>query len=237
MKLNVSKVLAAERERKARVLPLPIIRSKRTVEVQYVAPVKKEPEITITIGAEVDHAGMDKLSKESALLLLEIEMRALKVERAKLSNAIPKVIEEVTARLTKEGPAIADEFLKGNIRDHQVRAHYHKIQSVTDQMMVVYDKINHVKIYGALPVPVETQNLASVQSSEAKSIKYEIRRLDDLIYKSADKIKKAKSGLKAPKNSERVNTWRETIAMAETRRDDLKMKLKQIRYARTEVEN
>ncbi len=221
MKINIAKVLQAERERKARVLPVPIIRvrSGRPEAEKF-----ETPEVRKTVETETTDLRAICLSD------LDIEMRAIKVERAKLSNTIPTVVEEVSEKLRKEGPGVVEEFLNGNISSPELKELYSKIQGCTDRAMLVYDKIRHVEQYGTLPPSSESNSLPSGQGEVAKALKYEIRRLDDLIHKKYKNLVKAKSGLKAPKNSERVNTWKETIAMAETRRDDLKYKLKNLKY-------
>ena len=66
---------------------------------------------------------------------------------------------------------------------------------------------------------------------EANAMRHEIRRLDDMIYKTGKKMELARGGIKAPRNSDRINEWKMKIALAEARREDLKQKIKRLQYA------
>ena len=96
---------------------------------------------------------------------------------------------------------------------------------------MIYDRIEYVKQNGKLPEPTPGPELLPAQNIDVAAITWEIRRLDDLIHKLSKKLEQANSGIKKPKNSERTNTWRTTMAMAEAKRDDLKFKRKQLRHA------
>jgi hypothetical protein len=225
MKLNVKSVLQKEAERKAKPVPLPVVKLKGKVS----AP--KEillPEFTEAKAAPVVNAMGS--SKDDELQSLWAQMTAIKKDRAKLSTATARLVAEVYAGILKdEGQTVAREFMKGNIASPQLKDHYHKIQSLTDQAGALWMKIKHVEQYGSLEAPAGNKPQPVTESQQASALKYEIRRLDDLICKKKKNIAKAAGGLKKPKNSDRVNTWKEVVSMSEARRDDLQYQLKNLR--------
>lgn len=239
MKINPAQVWKEEAERKARPVPVPVIRFKKS-ESPEVGKSEK-PEVIITYDDAQWAESSEKLSDDIKLfrkdqLLDELwkQMTVVKKDRAKESTRSSRLVEELEDKLRKtEGPATAEEFMKGNIGMPELEEQYRVINSYTEQAMKLYDKIQHVERYGELPGETTVQGpQTSGETDDAKVLKYEIRRLDDLIYKTNNKLKKANGGIKAPKNSDRVNEWKKTVALADARRHDLKLKLKNVGYGR-----
>ncbi len=234
MKINPAKVLKEEAERKARPVPVPKIKFRQ--DAAGVSLVTEKPEVIITLDDSQWVEKHDKLMSDVKLLSKDLllddlwrQMAVVKKDRAKESTRTARLVEELEDKLRKtEGPAAAEEFMKGNIAMPELEAQYRVINSYTDQAMKLYDKIQHVERYGELPGEVAEGAQISAETEDAKAMKYEIRRLDDLIYKTNNKLKKANGGIKPPKNSDRVNEWKKTLAMADARRQDLKFKLKNI---------
>jgi hypothetical protein len=233
MKLNVNNALKAEAERKAKPVPIPVIRRKSPLTAaSSSAGLTKE---TIVINAnDIEYGYRLEAIQENVLITqLESERHSIMLERKKLSTRTASLVDEVYRQIKgKEGAAAADEFMKGNISSTQLRDHYSKIQGFTDSLVSIYDHIEYVKQNGKLPDADPVVSLIKEESQDVAAITWEIRRLDDLIYKLNKKLVNANSGIKKPKNSDRTNTWRTTMAMAEAKRDDLKLKRKQLRNGR-----
>lgn len=218
MKLNVNKSLTAEAERKARPVPMPSIKTKST-------PAVRQPDEPIQVTAPA----MDDRLDDILISQLEHERHGVMIERKKLSTRTASLVNEVYLRLkTNEGHSVAEEFMKGNIPAPEIAEHWKKIQDCTDKLIALYDRIEYVKQNGKLPEVTSVPAL-NQDTPDVAAITWEIRRLDDLIYKLSKKLEKANAGIKKPKNSERTNTWRTTMAMAEAKRDELKLKRKQLR--------
>lgn len=231
IKLNVNKVLKQEAAEKARVKPLPKV---RVVGSTTRSPIAKRisdetpPEVKVKVKAYGDAV----IEKDRLLKELWAEMGQLKRDRGKISSSIAWKVVEIDTRLKNESPAMAHEFMKGDLPVPELVDLYSQIQSFTDRMASVWDKIRHVEQYGTLPTEVNeavTLNLVE-HSVDVMALHHEIRRLDDLIYKCNDKLRKNNSGIKAPKNTGKVAEWKEKIALAEAQRIDLKLKLKKAQY-------
>ncbi len=228
MGINVSKVLKADAERKARPAPVPNIKSKNSTVARHGSLVNENRSVIVQVELDLGPSKKDLLVAE-----LEKEYTVLKKVRAQISTQSAHLVNEIIEGLRKESPTMADEFLAGNIPMPELATQYQKIVSITDdQLAPLYDKIQHVKMYGELPgaAVVNEGPLIVDNGQDVKAIQYEIRRLDDLIHKTYKKIELAKGGIKAPTNSERVNDWKNKIAMAESNRTELKTKLKNIQY-------
>jgi hypothetical protein len=217
MKINVHAVIARQEQRKKEAKPLPkIVIHKPGVDNSKAAVKKAHP---------------PRNDRDLILTELETEFAKIKKERAKLSTKTTAIVNSIISKLQKEGNAVVQAFRKGEIPVPALKEHYAAIQEMTDQLKVLYDKIEYVKANGELPKePEPGVSVTNGESADVKAIHYEIRRLDDLICKTKDKITQATAGLKKPKNPERMATWHMKITMAEAERDELKHKLKRMRY-------
>jgi predicted nucleic acid-binding Zn-ribbon protein len=217
MKINVHAVLAREEQRKKEAKPVPKIVIHKPGVDNFKPIIKKAiPPIN---------------DRELILTALETEFAKIKKERAKLSTKTTAIVNGIISKLQKEGNAVVQAFRKGEIPVPALKEHYAAIQELTDQLKVIYDKIEYVKTNGELPKePEHGITVSNGDSPDIKAIHYEIRRLDDLICKTKDKITQATAGLKKPKNPERMATWHMKITMAEAERDEMKHKLKRMRY-------
>lgn len=229
LSLNPVKVLADDAARKAEVKPLPVVKIGMKRAVVSTNILMAEPVKPVLI--EEARSLVVKTDRPEVLNELWIEMGSLKRQRAKLSSNIAYMVGNVETEFRKENAAIANEFIKGNLSAPELSEHWEKIQSLTEKMQEVFDKITSVEKYGQLPAEeVKTVSIESNTSTDVKALLHEIRRMDDVIYQNNKKIIKANGGIKAPKNSDRVNTWREKVALAEARRVELKHKLKKKQY-------
>jgi hypothetical protein len=227
MKLNIKTVLAREQERKNEVKPLPKIRVGETATSapprENSTPPLAPPLITATIPIAPPS------DKEGLLADLRNRFTEVKKVRAKLSTRTAHLVQELHDRLMKEGPAMANAFMAGELSMPELRQHYTEIQSLSDRALKLYDDIHYVELNGTLPSAAIPSILSEVPA-EVKAVQYEIRRLDDLIHKTGKKLKDGK-----PKNVDRVNVWKQKIALAIVKRDDLQAKLKRMQYgARSE---
>lgn len=219
MKLNVSKVLQREAEEKARVKPLPVIRTRKPRPKSTV----NSPPLAVVSGQSTVDSGL--------LPTIENEEATTRRARGKLSSSIAFKVIEIEATLRKESAAMADLFMQGKLETPELADLYREIEKHTDHLAELYDQKEHVKRYGTLPPVVENpiSLKLGIESDEAKALHYEIRRLDDLIHKSNKKMEQANSGLKAAKPS-KLAEWRVKIALANGQREDLKQKLKRVNY-------
>jgi hypothetical protein len=139
---------------------------------------------------------------------LATQMARVKKERAILSTSIAPTVERIYQKLKAESPGIAEEFMKGNVPMPDLAELHNKIVGKTEEWTALWDKVRHVEQTGKLPEePTLGPSLLERAGGEADALTTQIRRLDDLIYKTNKKIKSS-SGIKKPKNSERINLWK-----------------------------
>lgn len=223
IRINVHEALAREAQRKAEVKPLPnvkVVSSKQAAPTQKPKSQQQSPQQNqLTVFADKEHLLGD----------LNEQMKVIKTRRGKLSTRTWFLVNEVAEKLRKESPGMAIAFLDGELPMPELAQHYSQIQACTEEAIAIWDNIRYVEQYGKLPDEVKPE-LPQAEGPDIDAIHYNIRRLDDLIYKCNDKIRKATGGLKQPKNSERITTWRQKISLAEAQRDDLKHKLKSLQY-------
>lgn len=222
IKINIKAIIAREAERKVEVKPLPkvIISGSDHVGIKPTMKKKSVPE----------NGQQSSVVNDKDILLKDLneQLKVIKISRAKLSTRTSFLVDEVAEKLGKESAGMAKAFLDGELPSQEIAEHYAKIQACTEQAIVIWDQIRYVEQYGKLP---ELPALELPQSNpDADAIRHEIRRLDDLIHKCNKKIEQATGGLKKPKNSERINTWKEKISMAEAKRDRLKHDVKKKQY-------
>jgi hypothetical protein len=164
---------------------------------------------------------------------LSAQMARVKKERAILSSATPALVDFLYQKLKAESLATANEFIKGNLPMPELAEHASKIQAKTDEWTAVWDKIRYVEQYGKLPSENTQLTVVNSPTVDVSALTAEIRRLDDLIHKTQKKLITGK-----PKNADRINEWKMKIVMAESTRDELKRKRKNLQYgARSERTN
>lgn len=218
MKINVTAVLQREAQRAKEVKPLPKVRI-----IGKDSPTPRKPAAAIRKSEPVNE-------KEILLKDLWNEFANIQKNRNKLSTRTAELVDDIVKKLNKEGGAVGNAFLNGEIPVPAIKEHYALIQERTDKLKVLYDKIQYVERHGKLPQEKPTVTLPAEETGDAKALHYEIRRLDDLIHKTRKKMDAAKAGIKAPKNSARHEYWVQKIALAEAKRDDLKKQLSRIRH-------
>lgn len=218
--INVKAVLAAEKEREGKPKPLP--------KVDF----GNKPKTTPSHPPSPLPNGEGPEVKPPALTDLEHTYARILKERKILSTQTHRLVAEVASKLAMESPGLAKEFVEGRMGMPEIKDHYARIQDKSDQLLALFDQISHVKRYGTMPVhtPPPMSLVKIFDSPEAALLRHEIRRLDDMIFKTTKKLAAVNSGLRAPRNSDRVNDWRIKIALAEARRSDCKTKLKRMQY-------
>lgn len=220
VKFNPGKVLQDAEARAAEVKPLPVFKvGGKSVKAQSF---KAESE-----QAESQPVASNQQPASSQLLELEAEQSRVRKQRSILSTEGVRLVQRVEARLRQElGADAAREFMDGNLPMPELAEHYKQVQKLTDQLKELWHRIQEVKSGKVQSFKAESDKAESV---DLRAIQYDIRRLDDIIYKTRLKLQNSLGGVKAPRNSDRVNTWREKIALAELQRDELKRKLKEMR--------
>lgn len=154
------------------------------------------------------------------------KITVVKKRRAKLSTQTAHLVDQLAARLRmKDGPAVADEFLNGNIPDPEIVKHYASIQAFTDEAVGLYDKIKYVEKYGQLPRELEASSIVAVDGPDISMLQIELIRLKDLIHKTKKKIAAGMA-----KNPLRITEWHEKLALAEARREDVRLRIKKLQY-------
>jgi len=227
MKLNVTKVLATEEERKARPVPVPKVKVRSKDGSVARKPVQLLPsDLEFVERVEIPSKWTDK---ERLLDELNAERIRVLKDRSVLSSQIWKLVAEIEAKLRKENPGMVNAFLEGELPVPELADHAAKIEALTDQGAKLFDDIRYVEQHGKLPNRVESipaQNM----SGDVKAIQYEIRRLGDRVCKTLKKIR-----INRAKNPARIATWHEKVAFDEALIIDLKHKVKKLQYeARTE---
>jgi hypothetical protein len=203
-------------------------------EAKSPAPVVSKPLEVVPPPTPTDYTKLELIDGLSA------QMARVKKERAILSTSIAPTVDRIYEKLKAESPGIAEEFMKGNVPMPELAELHNKIVGKTEEWTALWDKVRHVEQTGKLPEEVSEQLSTNNEqrSTDADALTAQIRRLDDLIYKTSKKIK-ASNGIKKPKNSERINLWKTTVAMAEAEREVLRSKRNQKYYENrnTRLEN
>jgi len=188
------------------------------------------PDASFSFGAGKKEAIVTKKSEDPKIVIsqtvvdeIDRERIRLKKERNILSSQNAKLVEEARERFAKESPLLAEEFMRGNVPCPGLREHYAKMQSVLEQNVRLYDRLEHLKKEGEMPAEepkADFDNATKILVLEA-----ERQKLAEMIHKTN---KKLSGGLK-PKNPERVVLWKEKIALAQAKRDDINAQLKRLR--------
>jgi len=165
---------------------------------------------------------IDAAEKKSGIIReLWEKFGKVKRQRGKLSSSTAPMITDIVSRLS---PEAAQALLNGDYCSEELKKHYAALQLLIDEGAQIYDEIRHVEQYGTLPDPAEDPIEVT---SEEKAIQHDIRRLDDLIYKTQKKIEAMPLN---GKPSKKINDWKEKVAMSMAKRDDLKQQLKRMQY-------
>jgi len=227
MKLNVGAAIRKEKERLERPISLPVIKVKAKNE---------RPKMAIggranLEGGEFVLAPPLKQATAQQLILDELwaSMTVAKKERAKLSTQSASLVTELQEHLHKQSPAMAIEFMKGNMPMTELAAHAANIQAYTDKAIALWDEIQHVMKYGTRP-EIKMEAKPSETNDSAAAISNEITRLNDLIYKTHRTITQINGGLKGPTKSARLDDYKIKMALACAKRDELRGKIKRIQY-------
>lgn len=212
---SVDEVLKREAQRKVEVEPLPV------VEIGPSRARQVDSEVHAEIRQEI------RVNSDKQVLLAELwaEISSLKTERGKLSTRTSYLVAEITEKLMNESPATAMSFMAGDLPMPEIAEHYEKIQDLTRQATEVWDKIRYVEAHGKLPEAKPKVRALSLDSPEISALLHQIRRLDDRIYKTNQKL----SG-KIPKNPSRGALWKQKLALDEAERLELKLKVKKLQY-------
>jgi hypothetical protein len=206
IKLNVNRVLQQAEKRALEPVPLPKVQVGKSKAWTAKKSEAQPP---------------DDLVKD-----LWDKMVTVKKERAKLSTRSAQLVMELEHRLrSTEGPGTAEAFMSGNVPLPELREHYSKIQELTDQAIELYDKIRHVEQYGELPAEKQPEGLIRMSGVDVSLLQLELEKLRDLICKTKRKIAVGKA-----KNPLRINEWHEKLALAEARREDVRLKIKKLQY-------
>lgn len=221
MKFKASAIIERHEQELAKEKPEPVLRFKSHGKAKDVTASPPSPELISVIQPPPDptHVLLDQLWSE---------LSQLKKQRDMESTKMAQLVDKLEQRLRIESLAVAKAFMDGELAMPELRLQYMIIEGISGQVRSLFDKIQYVEQNGKLPEAPSQKP----ESMDESAIKYDIRRLDDLIYKTNKKLQQSKQGLKQPKNTDRVNAWRQIIAVAEARRDDLKFKLKRIQYDR-----
>lgn len=221
MRINVDQALARAEQRKNAPKPQPKIHIGKST----ISPASRQPGIPAPRKAPP--------ADQRDLLLKDLwsQMSKIKTDRGVASSHTYYLVREVISQLKQENIEKSQAFLDGELAHPRIAEHYALIQGFTDRAMELYDTIQYVERFGKLP---ETQqvSLPESESVNANALHYEIRRLDDFIYKTNKKIKGP-----APKNPSRVMEWKEKLAMAEAQRDEKKNQLKKLQRDAREKES
>lgn len=184
-------------------------------EIRYV--IGKAPVLTNTVKVELTEddlaweesrpmpeAIIDRVREENKTDLekqLWIEFDALKVERDKLSTQIWKMVENGATQA-------------------ELKAHYEQIESYRPGLIALYDKINHVKQYGALPAAPEPEE----ENLDPYYLKDRKKKLVDKRCKLRAKLKTSAT----PSKPAKILEWEQELAQADLEYQEVEDKLKRV---------
>lgn len=208
---NIKSVLATAEQRKTEKPALPKVSLRPAEKIAT-----RNPE------SETRNAKAETRNAETEAILRHLfeSITDIRKQRDILATQTAYLVNQIAERLQKESQAQYERFMAGELAMPELRDHYKKIEALTDQGAEIFDKIQHVELHGKLP---EEKQLVTDTKPDAGAIKYEIRRLDDLIHKTEMKI----SG-KQPKNPSRLAMWKVKLEQAKAKREDLRRQLKNV---------
>ena len=168
-------------------------------------PENDDPEIAEKY--EIEEETVDYRGKAEIIAELTHEMRELRIARARLSN---KIAPMVRSGATQEAlAALASD-----------------IQSYTDRMKVVYDKMQHVERYGMLPKPKEPDK-SPLESADLMELRKYARRLVDKRCKLQAKLK---PNGKVPVNDARIALWQMELEKSDAEYRAVKEKIRKLKH-------
>jgi len=228
LKLNVASIEAREAQRLAAIKPPTGLKLRPRGAAAPDAPKITQAPPTPALpplppSAEKPAAAPDYGQED--LKNLWLEMGEIKRKRGKLSTQTAILVKEVEAKLRAQSPAVADEFLKGLVPVKELADHYAAIQALTDQAIICFDAIRYFEQNGQLPTvknsyPEPVLNISKTGDGLGDK-HHEIRRLDDMIYKTKKRMDKPRA-----KPSKMLPTWKVKLALAQARRDEVKQEIK-----------
>lgn len=144
--------------------------------------------------------------KGDLLADLAMEMKNLRIARARLSNKYPEMV--------RSGASAADLI-----------SNYREIESYTEQMKEVYSRRRHVERFGRLPDP-EPRQVDPVESNDLIRLKKYRRSLND---KKCKLKRKLQPNAKTPKNPSRITEWALELDQVEAEQKRVNEKINQIK--------
>lgn len=132
---------------------------------------------------------------------LWIEFNAIKTERNKASSQIWKMVENGATQA-------------------ELAEHYELIESFRPGLIALYDKIQHVKQYGALPAAPEPEE----ENLDPYYLKFRKKKLVDKRCKLRAKLKTSAT----PSKPAKILEWEQELALADMEYKEVEEKLKQI---------
>lgn len=205
MKFSVTRVLQAESDRLSKPKPLPTVKIKQQAAVPFSQVTAEGPKHT----SVADTLALD----------LANELATARKERDKLSTRAVHLVNEIEQRLRSESPVMAEAFLQGELPMPELANAYAAIQTASDTLLAIYDRIEHVRQVGVLP----DESPGAATSQDLSALRGQLYRLKDNIYKARTKL-----ATKSPKNPLRKAMWAEEIARLEAEREDLKLRIKRL---------
>jgi len=144
--------------------------------------------------------------KGDLLADLAMEMKNLRIARARLSNKYPEMV--------RNGASALDLI-----------SNYKEIESYTEQMKEVYSRRRFIERYGRLPDP-EPRQVDPVESNDLIRLKKYRRSLND---KKCKLKRKLQPSAKTPKNPSRITEWALELDQVEAEQKRVIEKINQIK--------
>jgi hypothetical protein len=145
-----------------------------------------------------------------------------------IMNDLVNAEAEIRRQRGKLSSSLYDHKFKGTSPE-EMQETYRKITNEYQaQLREIYEKREHLEKHGRLPDPDDDKG-NEVDESELYKLKYQVKRLNDKIYKTKKKLQPSAK----PSKAEKIIEWELELDQAELQRDQLNEKITALEHGRT----
>jgi hypothetical protein len=142
-------------------------------------------------------------------------------------NDLVNAEAEIRRQRGKLSSSLYDHKVKGTSPEEMKEIYKKLTNEYQAQLREIYEKREHLEKHGRLPEPDDKGN--EVDESELYKLKYQVKRLNDKIYKTKKKLQPSAK----PSKPEKIIEWELELDQAELQRDQLNEKITALEHGRT----